>query len=60
MINIPITKILFIDIETVGGCPDYEACQKFNPELSEQFDKYFNTVFKNDFPKITFLMLKIL
>lgn len=53
MINIPITKILFIDIETVGGCPDYESCQKFNPGLSEQFDKYFNWFLKR-FPEDNF------
>ena len=40
MINIPITKILFLDIETVGGYPDYDACQKFSPIIAEQFDKY--------------------
>jgi predicted PolB exonuclease-like 3'-5' exonuclease len=50
MINIPITKILFLDIETVGGCPDYDACQKFNPEIAEQFDKYFDWFLKR-FPE---------
>lgn len=50
MINIPITKILFLDIETVGGCPDYESCQRFNPELSEQFEKYFDW-FQKRFPE---------
>jgi hypothetical protein len=27
MIKTPITKILFIDIETAGGCPDFTTCQ---------------------------------
>ena len=50
MINIPITKILFIDIETVGGCPDYDACQKFSPEIANQFDKYYDWFLKR-FPE---------
>jgi predicted PolB exonuclease-like 3'-5' exonuclease len=50
MINIPITKILFLDIETVGGCPDYDSCQKFSPEISNQFDKYFDW-FQKRFPE---------
>jgi len=50
MINIPITKILFLDIETVGGCPDYESCIRFNPELAEQFEKYFDW-FQKRFPE---------
>jgi hypothetical protein len=50
MINIPITKILFMDIETVGGCPDYESCIKFNPELANQYKKYFDWFLKR-FPE---------
>ena len=50
MINIPITKILFLDIETVGGCPDYDSCEKFSPEIAEQFDKYFDW-FQKRFPE---------
>ena len=46
----PITKILFLDIETVGGCPDYESCQRFNPELADQFEKYFDWFLKR-FPE---------
>ena len=42
MINIPITKILFLDIETVGGCPDYDSCQKFSPEIASQFEAMKN------------------
>jgi len=50
MINIPITKILFLDIETVGGCPDYDSCQKFSPEIASQFEKYFDW-FQKRFPE---------
>ena len=50
MINIPITKILFLDIETVGGCPDYESCQKFSPEIANQYVKYYDW-FKKRFPE---------
>ena len=50
MINIPITKILFLDIETVGGCPDYDSCQRFSPELANQFNKYFDWFLKR-FPE---------
>jgi DNA polymerase elongation subunit (family B) len=50
MINIPITKILFLDIETVGGCPDYESCQKFSPEIADQYVKYYDW-FKKRFPE---------
>jgi predicted PolB exonuclease-like 3'-5' exonuclease len=50
MINIPITKILFLDIETVGGCPDLESCERFSPEIAEQFHKYFDWFLKR-FPE---------
>jgi hypothetical protein len=50
MINIPITKILFLDIETVGGCPDYDSCEKFNPEIASQFKKYYDW-FQKRFPE---------
>ena len=50
MINTPITKILFLDIETVGGCPDLESCERFNPELAEQFNKYYDWFLKR-FPE---------
>ena len=42
MITTPITKILFIDIETVGGCPDLDSCERFSPVIAEQFHKYFD------------------
>jgi DNA polymerase elongation subunit (family B) len=50
MINIPITKILFLDIETVGGCADYQTCIQSNPRVAEQFDKYFDWFLKR-FPE---------
>jgi len=50
MINVPITKILFLDIETVGISKDYDTCVKEYPRLSEQFDKYFDWFLKR-FPE---------
>ncbi len=50
MIKIPITKILFLDIETVGCCPDYEVCQNLNPDMADQFNKYFDWFLKR-FPE---------
>jgi predicted PolB exonuclease-like 3'-5' exonuclease len=50
MINIPITKILFLDIETVGISKDYDTCVKEHPRLGEQFDKYFDWFLKR-FPE---------
>jgi predicted PolB exonuclease-like 3'-5' exonuclease len=56
MIKIPITKILFIDIETVGGCKDYESCKTNNPKVAEQFIKY-NDWFQKRFPEDSELSL---
>ena len=50
MIKIPITKILFIDIETVGGCPDFTTCQALNPKVANQFTNYFDWFLKR-FPE---------
>jgi DNA polymerase elongation subunit (family B) len=50
MIKIPITKILFLDIETVGCCPDFSVCQNLNPEVSDQFEKYYDW-FQKRFPE---------
>jgi len=50
MINTPITKILFLDIETVGGCKDLEDCKKNNPSVAYQFIKYFDWFLKR-FPE---------
>jgi hypothetical protein len=50
MINIPITKILFLDIETVGISKDYNTCKSERPEIAEQFFKYFDW-FQKRFPE---------
>lgn len=50
MINVPLSKILFLDIETVGGCSDYQSCVKTNSRVAEQFDKYFDWFLKR-FPE---------
>ena len=52
IIRQPITKILFMDIETVGGCPHYDVCSNLNPKVAEQFDKYFDWFLKR-FPEDT-------
>jgi len=56
MIKIPITKILFLDIETVGGCKDYESCKTNNPKVAEQFIKYLDW-FRKRFPEDSQLSL---
>jgi len=38
MINVPLHKLLFLDIETVGCEPDWQTFQKNKPELSFQFE----------------------
>ena len=50
MISIPITKLLFLDIETVGVHPDFETLESVNPELSFQFKNYFDW-FQKRFPE---------
>jgi len=50
MIKIPITKILFLDIETVGICKDWTSCQESHPKVAEQFIKYFDWFLKR-FPE---------
>ena len=50
MINIPITRILFLDIETVGGCKSLQDCEKTNPKLASQYHKYFDWFLKR-FPE---------
>ena len=42
MFNIPLTKILFLDIETVGVTYDYNECKEKYPKLAEQFSNYFD------------------
>jgi hypothetical protein len=50
MIKLPLTKILFLDIETVGIEKDYDACVKNQPRIAEQFDKYYDWFLKR-FPE---------
>lgn len=50
MIKIPITKILFIDIETVGCCPDLATCESLSPNLANQYNKYYDWFLKR-FPE---------
>jgi len=50
MINIPITKLLFIDIETVGVQSDWDSLVKNNEALSFQFENYFDW-FQKRFPE---------
>lgn len=50
MINVPIDKILFIDIETVGITKNFEDLKKQNPKLSSLFVHY-ETWVKKRFPE---------
>ena len=50
MIKTPLTKILFLDIETVGIEKDYDTCLEKRPELAKQFDKYYDWFLKR-FPE---------
>ena len=50
MINVPLDKILFIDIETVGIETDYPTLEKKNPKLAELFSNY-ESWFKKRFPE---------
>ena len=50
MINIPLTKLLFLDIETVGIQPEWESLEKNRPELAFQFKNYFDW-FQKRFPE---------
>ena len=50
MIKIPITKILFLDIETVGIEKDYDTCVDKRPEIAHQFDNYYDW-FQKRFPE---------
>ena len=50
MINVPLDKILFIDIDTVGIESDYPTLEKKNPKLAELFSNY-ESWFKKRFPE---------
>ena len=40
MINVPKTKLLFFDLETVGIEPDFKTLKKNRPELARLFESY--------------------
>lgn len=50
MIKIPLTKILFLDIETVGCSKNYDSCVNEQPKIAEQFEKYYDWFLKR-FPE---------
>ena len=50
MISIPLTKFLFLDIETVGIEPDWDYLKKNREPLSFQFENYFDW-FQKRFPE---------
>lgn len=50
MIGIPLNKILFMDIETVGLYPDFKTLEKNDKELSFQFKHYLDW-FEKRFPE---------
>lgn len=50
MITIPVTKILFLDIETVGVSPNWEVLLQDKPALAFQFQNYFDW-FQKRFPE---------
>lgn len=50
MINIPLNKLLFIDIETVGIEKDWDSFKKNKPDLAFQFEKYIDW-FEKRFPE---------
>lgn len=50
MINLPLEKLLFIDIETVGVAPTFSTLKKENTKLSSLFEHY-ESWFKKRFPE---------
>ena len=50
MINIPLSKILFLDIETVGNQPNWDKLVEKDEALSFQFRNYFDW-FQKRFPE---------
>lgn len=50
MINVPLEKILFIDIETVGCQKDFDNLKKSNERLASLFS-YYESWFKKRFPE---------
>jgi hypothetical protein len=50
MINTPLSKILFLDIETVGISYDHKSCKDKFPRIYDQFENYFDW-FQKRFPE---------
>ena len=50
MIQVPLTKLLFFDIETVGLYKDYSGLEENHPALTKQFHNYFDW-FQKRFPE---------
>ena len=50
MIQAPLTKILFFDLETIGIVKDYDELTEKHPELKKQFLNYFDWFIKR-FPE---------
>ena len=50
MIQVPLTKLLFFDIETVGLHKDYDGLEQNHPALTKQFNNYFDW-FQKRFPE---------
>ena len=50
MINVPKTKLLFFDIETVGIEEDFKTLKKNRPELAKLFESYKGWIVKR-FPE---------
>jgi len=50
MIQVPLTKLLFFDIETVGLYKDYNGLEQNHPALTKQFHNYFDW-FQKRFPE---------
>jgi DNA polymerase elongation subunit (family B) len=50
MINVPLNKILFLDIETVGCEASFDALKTNKPELAFQFENYYDW-FEKRFPE---------
>ena len=46
MINVPKTKLLFFDLETVGIEQDFNTLKKNKPELAKLFESYKNWLVK--------------
>ena len=55
MIKIPLTKILFLDIETVGGCKNYTECKVNNPNVASQFENIKHKISADEYNEGCFI-----